>query len=98
MITRRLRRGREHKAASGGYAHGAPPYGFRPDSGQLLPEPEEQRVILTMIEMRDAGLSLRDIAAGLNEAGVPSKRGGRWHPQTVARVLRSTDGYQVVYE
>ena len=40
-----------------------------------MPELEEQRVILTMIEMRDAGFSLRDIAAGLNDSGVPSKRG-----------------------
>ena len=63
-----------------------------------MPELEEQRVILTMIEMRDAGFSLRDIAAGLNDSGVPSKRGGRWHPQTVARVLRSTNGNQLIYQ
>jgi DNA invertase Pin-like site-specific DNA recombinase len=96
MITRRLRRGREHKAQLGGYAHGAPPFGYRPDSGRLVPDPEEQRAVLKMIEMRDSGSSLRDIAAYLNDVGVPSKRGGRWHPQTVARVLRSTDAYQVV--
>ena len=98
MITRRLRRGREHKASEGGYAHGAPPYGFRAEAGQLVPDPEEQRIVLKMIEMRDTGSSLRDIAADLNDAGVPSKRGGQWHPQTVARVLASTDEYQVVYQ
>jgi hypothetical protein len=63
-----------------------------------VPDPEEQRVVLKMIEMRDAGLSLRAIAADLNATGVPAKRGGAWYPQTVSRVLRSTDGYQVVYE
>ena len=98
MIARRLRRGREHKASEGGYAHGAPPYGYRPESGQLVLDPEEQVVVLKMIEMRDIGLSLRDIAANLNEARVPSKRGSWWHPQTVARVLRATDGYRVVYQ
>jgi len=98
MITRRLRRGREHKASEGGYAQGAPPYGFRAESGQLMPDPEEQRVVLKMIAMRDSGSSLRDITTSLNNAGLPSKRGGRWHPQTVARVLASTDRYQVVYE
>ena len=98
MITRRLRRGREHKAQLGGYAHGAPPYGFRAESGQLVPDPEEHRVVLKMIEMRDTGSSLRDIAADLNEAGVPSKRGGRWHPQTVSRVLQATDGNQIVHQ
>ena len=97
MIARRLRRGREHKAAQGGYAHGAPPFGFRPDSGQLVPDPGEQRVVLKMIEMKDSGFSLRDVAAQLNDAGIPAKRGGRWHPQTVSRVLRATDEYQLVY-
>ncbi len=98
MITRRLRRGREHKASEGGYAHGAPPYGFRAESGQLVPDPEEQGVVLKMIEMRDTGSSLRDIAADLNDAGVPSKRGGRWHPQAVSRVLQATDGNQIVHQ
>ena len=49
-------------------------------------------------ERGDAGLSLRDIAAGLNDTGVPSKRGGSWHPQTVARVLQTTDGNQIVHQ
>jgi hypothetical protein len=33
------------------------------------------------------GLSIRAIAAALNAEGVPAKRGGQWHPTTVARVL-----------
>ena len=97
MIARRLRRGREHKAAQGGYAHGAPPYGFVAESGQLVPDSDEQRVVLSMIEMRDTGSSLRDIADHLNGTGVRSKRGGIWHPQTVSRVLQATDSHQVVY-
>lgn len=32
--------------------------------------------------------TLADYARGLNEAGVPSREGGIWHPATVARVLR----------
>ena len=97
IIARRLRRGREHKAAQGGYAHGAPPYGFVAESGQLVPDPDEQRVVLSMIAMRGTGSSLRDIVDHLNGTGVRSKRGGTWHPQTVSRVLEATDGYQVVY-
>jgi DNA invertase Pin-like site-specific DNA recombinase len=97
MISRRLRRGLEHKAAQGGYAHGAPPYGLVAESGQLIPDPDEQRVVLSMIEMRGTGASLRDIADHLNGTGVGSKRGGTWHPQTVSRVLQATDVHQVVY-
>jgi hypothetical protein len=51
-----------------------------------------------MVEMRESGWSFRDIVVNPNDAGIPSKRGGRWHPQTVARTITSTDGYQVVYD
>ena len=92
MISRRLRRGREHKAASGGYAHGSPPYGFRADGGVLVPDPEEQSVRQFMEGLRQDGGSLRDIANSLNDSGIRSKRGGNWHPQTVARVLGQSEG------
>ena len=32
-------------------------------------------------------LSICQIAATLNAEGAPAKRGGRWHPTTIARVL-----------
>jgi DNA invertase Pin-like site-specific DNA recombinase len=38
---------------------------------------------------RDAGLSLRVIAEGLNTEAVPTARGGRWHASTVRAVLDS---------
>lgn len=87
MIARRLRRGRTHKAASGGYAHGAPPFGYRAEGGRLNTFPTEQNVIQLMMEMREAGLSFRRIAEQLNSDGFVAKRGGRWHPQSVARVI-----------
>lgn len=37
--------------------------------------------------LREAGKSLRDIAAELNRAGVETARGGSWQPAQVARVL-----------
>jgi DNA invertase Pin-like site-specific DNA recombinase len=38
---------------------------------------------------RDAGAnSLREIAAWLNQNGIPAPRGGEWKPTQVARVLR----------
>lgn len=89
MIARRLRRGRAHKAKTGGYAHGAPPFGYRAEGGELVRDAEEQKVRGLATEMREGGASYRAIANHLNEQGVPSKRGGRWHPQTVARVIGS---------
>jgi DNA invertase Pin-like site-specific DNA recombinase len=83
----RLARGRRHKADEGGYAYGAPPFGFRSESGELVPDPVEQAVIEQMVDLRARGWSLRQIAEALNEGRFPSKRAGRWHPQTVSRVL-----------
>ncbi len=42
----------------------------------------------TITELREAGaMSLRQIAAGLNERGIPTARGGKWSAVQVQRVL-----------
>ena len=38
--------------------------------------------------LRADGLTLRQIAARLNQSGVATARGGRWQPQQVANLLR----------
>jgi DNA invertase Pin-like site-specific DNA recombinase len=40
-----------------------------------------------LAELTGAGMSIRQIAAELTARGIPSARGGKWHPQTVARVM-----------
>jgi DNA invertase Pin-like site-specific DNA recombinase len=40
----------------------------------------------------DAGMSARQVAAELTARGIRPARGGRWHPQTVMRLLRRTAG------
>jgi DNA invertase Pin-like site-specific DNA recombinase len=87
MIVARLRRGRQVKASLGGHAVGAAPYGFSPEGGELVPRHDEQEAIHAMIEARAAGKSLRDIARTLNDEGIPPRRGERWYPMTVRRVL-----------
>ncbi|MBK6462972.1 MAG: recombinase family protein [Myxococcales bacterium] len=50
---------------------------------------DEERVTVARIgELRSQGLSLRGIVARLSEEGRRTKRGGRWQPVTVMRVLR----------
>jgi hypothetical protein len=44
-------------------------------------------VLEQMREWQAEGVSVRGIVARLNEQGIPSKRGGKWHPTTVARLL-----------
>ena len=40
-----------------------------------------------MEPLRAQGATLRDIVVALTEAGVPTPRGGKWHPSQVARML-----------
>lgn len=90
MIKIRMRAGLDRKAAAGGYVGGPPPYGWIAVSGDLRPIPAEQAVRKAIKEWRRAGWSFRKIAERLNADRVPSKRGGPWHPQTVARVIKDT--------
>lgn len=46
-----------------------------------------ERVAGLVLPMRDGGATLRQIAAALNKAGVPTARGGKWQPPQVMRVL-----------
>ena len=41
--------------------------------------------------LRDAGASHAGVAAALNDEAVATAHGGRWHPSTVARILRRED-------
>lgn len=87
MIALRLRSGRQVKAARGGYAFGAPPYGWTAVDGELVPDPAEQSVLEYMHLLRDRGTSLDAIATLLNNNAMKPKRGDRWHAQTVSRAL-----------
>jgi DNA invertase Pin-like site-specific DNA recombinase len=57
--------------------------------GVRLGRPREipRAVVERIYELRSTGLSVAGIARRLNEEGVETPRGGRWHPPGVSRVL-----------
>ena len=87
MIVKRMRNGRAMKASQGGFAYGSPALGYRAEGKQLVPDSAEQAVLARIRELDGQGASLREIAAALTAEGIPTKRGGTWHPSTVARAL-----------
>jgi len=88
LIIKRLTEGRAAKAERGGYAYGAPRFGKRAVDNELTVDERENAIAEQMERWRDEeGLSIRGIAARANTEGLPSKRGGQWHPTTVARLL-----------
>lgn len=88
MIALRLRSGRRRKAEKGGYAYGSPAYGFEAKGGELVPAPGEQATVDRIREMHGEGRSLREMIAVLEEEGHRPKRAKRWHPESLARIVR----------
>jgi DNA invertase Pin-like site-specific DNA recombinase len=88
MITARLRAGRRLKADRGGFAgFGSPPFGFRAEAGELVPDDDEQKALTLIRKLHRRGRSLRQIAQALEESGYKPRRADRWHAESVRRVV-----------
>jgi len=88
IIALRLRSGRRRKAENGGYAYGAPGFGYRAEGRELVAVPEEQVTLTRMRELRAAGTTYEGIARVLGQEGHATKRGGRWSGKVIRDVLR----------
>jgi DNA invertase Pin-like site-specific DNA recombinase len=86
LIRERTKAALAHEAARGRRV-GTVPLGFKvgPD-GLLVVDEDERLAVEGMLALRASGLSIRQVGAALNRAGVPA-RGARWHPTTVARIV-----------
>lgn len=88
VILARMAAGRKAKASRGGYAFGAPGFGWRAVGRQLETDEEEQATMARILQLRADGWSLRQIGAKLEEEGRRTKRGGTsWDPSTIRRLL-----------
>ncbi|WP_051845585.1 recombinase family protein [Streptomyces globisporus] len=88
LIRKRLRDGRTTKGEQGGCAYGAPRFGQQAVDGELVDLDAEKEIENLILAWHDEeGLGARAICRRLNEEGLPAKRGGKWHPTTVARII-----------
>jgi len=78
MIIAKTRKARERIRASGKRCEGKKPYGSRPSETQWLG---------WIIAQRIAGSPPEAIARMLNDNGVPTRFGKRWHSGTVSKIL-----------
>ena len=87
-IWERLEKGRQAKAAQGGYVgYGSPAFGQKAVNGELVDDPSEQEIIELIRRHHKSGKSLQQIANWLNENGFRTKRGSKWQKISVKRVL-----------
>jgi DNA invertase Pin-like site-specific DNA recombinase len=88
LVVERTTMALQHKRSRGERV-GEVPFGYRVavDGTHLEADEAEQATLEVLRELRGSGLSVRAIAQELNCRGVPA-RGGRWHHNSVWRVLR----------
>lgn len=88
LIRQRMVKGKREKRSQGGYTGGAPPYGYESDHrGNLVENADMLATITRVRELHQDGKSLRSIIAVLESEGRKPRRGSRWHPATVSRLL-----------
>jgi DNA invertase Pin-like site-specific DNA recombinase len=87
MIAKRMRDGRRKKRELGGYAYGAPGYGYKAEGRALVPAPDVGPTVALAVRLRAEGRSLREIARALDEAGYKPRKAARWNPETVSRII-----------
>lgn len=77
------------KKAQGEYTGGDPPFGFTvaADGVTLEEDDAEQAVIAAVLKYREEGLSLRKISKRLETRGFQTRRGGKFWPTSINRII-----------
>lgn len=88
IIRARMLAGRRAKSERGGFIGGIPRFGYAVAGGELVALESEQAAVARIRELRAPGASLRTIASVLDAEGMQPKRGDRWHPTQVARIVQ----------
>jgi DNA invertase Pin-like site-specific DNA recombinase len=85
MIVLKTRAARERIRAAGNRCEGAKPFGHK--------HAHEKDALRQMAALRQSGLAVDVIAAQMNQSGIRTRHGKKWHGMTVAKILkREGDG------
>jgi site-specific DNA recombinase len=88
IISERTLAGLNHKRARGEKLGGHVPYGYTARDGRLVPNPAEQIIVGYIVRRTSEGAGIRVVTRELIDAQVPTKRGGRWFPETIRTAVR----------
>jgi len=89
QIAERTRHGMAQKRAQG-FRVGSVPHGYQADDeGRLVSVETEQKIIALVNELRDRGLSLRQISAELEKRGAFNRAGRPFNPKSIAAMLQA---------
>ncbi|MBD2152616.1 recombinase family protein [Pseudanabaena sp. FACHB-1277] len=86
QISERVTMAMAHKKNEGQHC-GSPAYGFTMVEKKLVKVAKEHEAIALIQQMKADGANLQAIADELNNQGITTKRGAKWQPMQVSRVL-----------
>jgi hypothetical protein len=84
----RIKKGMSRRRGQGLRISGKVPYGYQlaEDGKSLVPNDAEQEVLYDITMNKWKGYGYRWIADVLNEDGITTRKGGRWHASTIRSV------------
>lgn len=80
LIRSRMAAGRAAKLATGGYSGGRPPFGWRAEGKELLPDEREQEVIALARRLATKGSAAARSPSALKRPVTAPKSGSTGHP------------------
>lgn len=96
-ITMRTSAGRNAKAKKGGWAGGCAPIGYILSNGALVVDGRGKDIVRYIFQCRSEGCSFNSIADALNDAGISTKSGKLFEPQTLRRIVANRKLYEGFY-
>jgi site-specific DNA recombinase len=89
IISERTAAALAQKRSNGEKTGGSVPYGYRAETGRLIPEPNEQRAIRRIRELRAEGYSYQRIADALSKEGIFTRKGTPFRETQIIRIWKA---------
>ena len=94
-IVNRMVEGKRERIKKDGECGGSLPYGYVRLNGKVAMDPKLSKTVQYIFEVKDKyRTSLAKIADLLNDAGIDGPNGGKWHRQTVHKIIKNREKYE----
>jgi site-specific DNA recombinase len=86
VTSERTKTALQHKKAKG-EKYSTTPFGYEAIEGRLIEVKAEAQIVASIMQQRQSGSTLVEIATHLNANGIQGKKGGKWHASTVRYLI-----------
>ena len=86
VTSERTKAALQHKKAQG-EKYSTTPFGYEAIEGRLIEVKAEAQIVANIMQQRQSGSTLVEIATHLNASGIQGKKGGKWHASTVRYLI-----------